>query len=159
MAWLTSPKELVAPPKPLVKPVQCYHCHRLIEVPARALVLTCPACFQRVKIDDVHVVGTQAHARVRTCGLITVGKGASLAADLIEARLGVHVLGAVTGRVFSGGPVVIGPRATWMGDCTASRLIIYPGATILGGRFTIAHNAHTLVPAEPMSRDAIGRSG
>jgi len=48
------------------------------------------------------------------------------------------VLGGLSSaQVVSGGPVVIGPKARWAGDCCAPSLEIRLGARIEGGRFTV----------------------
>lgn len=117
--------------------VRCYHCQSTISVAPKAVQLTCPACYKPIRVDDIVVEREQASGQVRTCGVVVVGQRGSLSASFIEANQGVHVLGRLSGRVVSGGPVVIGPKAVWDGDCQALSIVIQPGATIVGGRFSI----------------------
>ena len=44
-----------------------------------------------------------------------------------EAHEGIEVLGGLSARVISGGPVIIGPHARWQGDCHAPSLEIRLG--------------------------------
>lgn len=117
--------------------VQCYHCRRTIFVPVKAVTLTCPLCYKPIEVNDVFVNREQIRGAVRTCGVVVVGARGKLHAGSVVASLGVQVLGELVGDVATHGPVVIGPKAVWDGDCIAANIVIQPGATIRGGRFTI----------------------
>jgi hypothetical protein len=117
--------------------VRCYHCQRDMQVAMKAITLSCPHCYKLVHVGDVVVEKDHQAASVRTCGVVVVGKKGRLHASQIEASQGIQVLGELAGDVVCHGPVVIGARAIWRGDCSAAKIVIEPGATILDGRFTI----------------------
>lgn len=117
--------------------VQCYHCQRGFDVPGAAMSISCPWCYRRVTLDDLIVKDTCWTSRVQTCGRLTVHKRASLVASLIEARSGMTILGVCEGRLVSGGPVSLGPKAHVKGDLEAPSINIAHGATIEGGFFKI----------------------
>lgn len=117
--------------------VECLHCREGVTVPARATVLTCPRCYQRIRVDDVVVTGECSTPSLRTCGRVVVKTRSVLIAGQIEARAGLEVHGGLEGRVVSGGPVWLGPRSVWLGDLSAPQIEISPGARVLGGLFQI----------------------
>ncbi len=122
---------------PALRTVVCYHCARAIEVAALAQTLTCPCCYQRLRVDDVLIEGAVCVPELRTAGSLLVARRGSLRAGAIEAGGGLTVLGTLTGTQARSPRVSIGPRATWRGDCAAVSLDLHPTASILGGRFTI----------------------
>lgn len=150
---------LRTPAPPPTKTVQCLHCRQTIRVAERATTISCPLCARGIRVDDVVIERPITSGPVRTCGLLVVGKRGHLAAPMIEARLGVHVLGRLEGHVLSGGPVILGPKAIWQGDCTAARVVIHPGATILGGRFCILADETPSPPLPPPSQSPASASG
>ena len=98
---------------------------------------SCPDCHQPVIVQDVIVTGLKTTSRLQTCGRVVVKKRGRVIAGLIEAQKGVEVLGALNGNVISGGPVVIGPKGRWRGDCRAPTLEVQLGARIENGFFQI----------------------
>jgi predicted RNA-binding Zn-ribbon protein involved in translation (DUF1610 family) len=118
--------------------VQCYHCRHRFDVSRKAESVNCPECQQRVIVGDVVVRELRPVSRVQTCGRIVVHEKARINAELVEAHEGLEVLGGLSSaHVVSGGPVVIGPKARWAGDCCAPSLEIRLGARIESGRFTV----------------------
>ena len=118
--------------------VRCYHCTEPIEVSESALSLSCPCCCKRIVIQDLVVSGTYAGTKVQTCGKVVVERKGDLSAASVQASGGVFVEGSLKASVRSLGPVVIGAKARWRGDCHAPRIEIEPGAAIEGGDFRIA---------------------
>lgn len=117
--------------------VQCYHCLERFDVPSKAMSISCPWCYKRVTLDDLVVKDTCWTSRLQTCGRLIVQRKGSLVASLIEAREGIEVLGHVEGKLVSGGPVLIGPKARVKGDMSAPSIWVEPGAIIEGGYFQI----------------------
>jgi hypothetical protein len=117
--------------------VQCYHCRERFEVSIIAESTTCPGCNQRVIVGDVIVDTLRPVRAVQTCGRIVVKEKARVNAQIVEAHEGLEMLGGLSGNVVSGGPVIIGPKAQWAGDCRAPSLEIRPGARIESGSFII----------------------
>lgn len=134
--------------------VRCYHCARGLDVPARAITLSCPHCYKAIHVRDVVVEGAHAAAQVFSCGVVVVGERGCLKASAVTASLGVSVLGRLEAHVRTHGPVVIGPSAVWAGDCAAANIIIRPGARILSGRFSIlgAEPSHAHAPPRRSAR-------
>lgn len=117
--------------------MQCYHCRHRFDVSPKAESTGCPRCGQRVIVGDVIVRELRPVSRVQTCGRIVVHEKARINAELVEAHEGLEVLGGLSAKVISGGPVVIGPKARWAGDCHAPSVRIHLGARIEGGRFNV----------------------
>jgi cytoskeletal protein CcmA (bactofilin family) len=117
--------------------VECYHCLSAISVAARATNLTCPRCYQPIRTDDVVIDEHRVVGQLRTCGVVVVARRSSLRANSVESSAGVEVLGELRANVLTRGPVVIGPKGVFLGDCRAARVVVRPGATILGGRFEV----------------------
>ena len=132
--------------------MQCYHCRHRFDVSRKAESVNCPECQQRVIVGDVEVRELRPVARVQTCGRIVVHEKARINAELVEAHEGLEVLGGLSSaQVVSGGPVVIGPKARWAGDCCAPSLAIRLGARIESGRFTVPDDGLGLssLPSRP----------
>ncbi len=123
--------------------VRCLHCASPFVVPGTATTLTCPVCYQRVRVDDVILSGREIHHKVETCGVIVVKRGAKVSADTLSSGTGILVEGEVRTRVSKSPSIVIGPEAAWHGDLTTNQLTIEPGGTVLGGKFNIKANAAT----------------
>jgi hypothetical protein len=99
--------------------------------------LTCPWCCKRVTLEDLIVKDTSWTGRVQTCGRLIIQRRGSLVASLIEARQRIEILGHAEGKIVSGGPVLIGPKARVKGDVSAPSIWVEPGAVIEGGYFRI----------------------
>lgn len=117
--------------------VLCYHCGHQLEVAARALTTSCPGCFKALQVADIIVKTMQAVRKIQTCGRLVVEKTGRVFAQSVEAQEGVEVDGILEASVVSRGPVRIGPKATWKGDCRAPLLRVDLGSTIVGGKFVV----------------------
>lgn len=106
------------------------------------MTIPCPACHKTVTVDDVIVKSLQSVRKLQTCGRLVVQKRGQVKAELVEAHRGVEVEGVLEANVLSGGPVRIGAKAQWKGDCRAPSLEVEPGGTIRSGFFVIPD--HTL---------------
>ena len=130
--------------------VRCYHCSEPIEVSETALSLSCPCCCKRIVIQDLVVSGIYAGTKVQTCGRVVVERKGELSAAYVQASGGVFVDGSIKANVRSLGPVVIGAKARWRGDCEAPKIEIEPGAVVEGGAFRIRPvEASALATAPP----------
>lgn len=121
--------------------VRCLHCASPFVVPSSASTLTCPVCYQRVRVDDVVITGRQNHHRIETCGVVVVKKFAHVHADILASGTGILVEGEVQARSARTPSLVLGPQAVWSGDVEAQSLSIDPASTIKGGRFQIRTRA------------------
>jgi hypothetical protein len=127
------------PPAP-GRTVRCYHCGRPCEVSAHALSSSCPHCHKQLAVADIVVRARHWGTRLQTCGRIVLEPAADVRVGLLTAGAGVEVHGVLRGRVVSYGPVKLGHRARVEGDLTAPAVDVEPGATILGGSFSIRPN-------------------
>lgn len=134
LTWLTSSK-LLAPLHR--RTVRCVHCARPFTVAGTAEILTCPACYKRVRVDDVVVASSQIHGRIETCGAIIVRKTGRLTCEVMRAGMGILVEGRVQTSDAAAPIVVMSAGAIWSGSLQAARLDVQPGARVLGGRFRI----------------------
>jgi hypothetical protein len=121
--------------------IQCYHCRHRFKVSGRAMTTSCPKCSKPLMVDDVIVKTFEAVRKIQTCGRIVIQKKGHVIASLVEANGGVEVEGILEAKVVSGGPVRIGPKAMWKGDCNAPSLSVDEGCKIAGGYFVIPDNS------------------
>ncbi|MBL8764672.1 MAG: polymer-forming cytoskeletal protein [Phycisphaerae bacterium] len=135
------------PSGPGTRQVVCVRCTGRFEVPAPSISASCPRCHRQVSVTDVVVRNTRWGGSIQTCGRVLVYPGGALRSLRIEAADGVEVLGSIDADVTSGGPVLIGPGATWRGNLSAPAVEIRPGATILSGAFRIGAPAAAIAAA------------
>ena len=88
----------------------------------------------QLRLEDVVVKTVEAVRKIQTCGKVVVQKKGRVVAQLVEAQLGVVVEGTMEANVVSGGPVAIGPKAQWKGDCSAPSVSIQDGPPKKRGR-------------------------
>jgi cytoskeletal protein CcmA (bactofilin family) len=117
--------------------VRCYHCGHRFDVSARAMTGSCPKCYAKLMLDDIVIKNTQSYRKLQTCGRLVVEARGRVIADLVEAEEGVQVVGKLEAKAYRGGPVTIGAKAIWKGDCEAPSLVIEFGAQVIGGYFVI----------------------
>lgn len=98
---------------------------------------SCPKCSKPLNVQDVIVKTAHFVRKIQTCGRIVVEAKGQLNAALIQAQLGVEVVGSIEGNVTCGGLVSIGPKAKWKGDCRSTALAVAAGATITRGFFQV----------------------
>jgi cytoskeletal protein CcmA (bactofilin family) len=129
-----------AAPNP--RTVRCYHCGHTFEVSVQAQSTSCPKCSKQLRLEDVVVKTVEAVRKLQTCGRVVVQKKGRVVAQLVEAQMGVLVEGTMEANVISGGPVAIGPKAQWKGDCSAPSVSIQDGSVITKGYFVIPENRY-----------------
>ncbi|HYE60372.1 MAG TPA: polymer-forming cytoskeletal protein [Phycisphaerales bacterium] len=120
---------------PNPRTIQCYHCRQRFEIARQAQSTSCPKCSRQLRLEDVVVKTLEAVRKIQTCGKVVVQKKGRIIAQSVEAHLGVHVEGIMEANVVSGGPVTIGSKAQWKGDCAAPSVVIEDGCVITGGYF------------------------
>lgn len=141
--------------KPATRSVRCYLCDHVFEIPREAITTSCPSCNKRVVIEDIVVRHAQGNTVLGTCGRLIVQPRASVVARRIRAIEGVEVDGTIESAVETEGAVHLGAGARWKGDCRARVLVIEPGASILGGFFSIGAGASDgRVAAAPQGGEA-----
>lgn len=134
--------------------VRCYHCRRAIEVSGRAITITCPVCYGALSVADLVIKDTHWGGRLHSCGKIVVRPRARVIAKTVRAVEAVEVYGSLQADVECLGVVVIGARAVWRGNLTASAVRIEPGAVIEAGVFRIAADIGEMAIAEGVSSHA-----
>jgi hypothetical protein len=131
--------------------VQCYHCRHRFDIPSRAMSVTCPKCAKALVVEDV-VINTAHNVRkLQTCGKVVIEKKGRVVAQLVEAIGGIEVEGYLEAKVHSGGPVRIGAKAHWKGDCSAPSIVVELGGRIEKGYFVI--------PEDPLGVGDFDESG
>lgn len=106
-----------------------------------AISISCPKCAKALVIEDVIIKTAHSVRKIQTCGKLIVEKKGRCVAQLIEAQGGVEVEGYIEGKVFSGGHVRIGAKASWKGDLSAPSLVVELGGKIDRGYFVIPEDA------------------
>jgi hypothetical protein len=117
--------------------VQCYHCRHRFGVSLKTMTTACPGCSRRLTVEDIVIKTAHGVRSIQTCGRLVVQKKGHVIAQTVEAHGGVEVEGVMEANVVSGGPVRIGPKAKWKGNCTAPSLEVELGARIERGYFVI----------------------
>lgn len=120
-----------------VRTVRCYHCDHECQVPAQGMTVTCSHCYKQISLEDISVRAMHWGGSLRTTGVIVIHRKARAVSQEVVASLGVRVLGTLEANIRSGGPVFIGAAATFKGAINAPRLIVEPGAQLLGGPFRV----------------------
>jgi hypothetical protein len=117
--------------------IVCYFCRHALDVSTRTITHSCPACNKRLVVEDIIIKTLYSVVKLQTCGKLVVEPKGHVIAQYVDAQLGVEMQGQMEASVRSGGPVRIGPKARWKGDCKAPSVKIEPGAKIEAGAFTI----------------------
>lgn len=141
-----------------LREVRCYHCGNRFEVSARAMTGSCPKCYGSLMLEDVVITNTKSYRRLQTCGRIVIQARGRVIADLVDAAEGIEVTGKLEVKAYRGGPVKIGPKALWKGDCAAPSLTIEPGGKIERSWFVIPCDPYAdavPLPPEPQAPEAI----
>lgn len=133
---------------PAQRTVQCYHCRHRFEVSRKALSISCPKCSKALVVEDVVIKNAHSVRKIQTCGRLVVQKKGRVIAQLVEAHDGVEVEGILEANVHSGGPVRIGAKAQWKGDCHAPALAVEMGGRITSGYFVIPDDTLGVVDLE-----------
>jgi hypothetical protein len=113
------------------------------------MTMTCPKCSKPLLVEDVVIKVAHAVRKIQTCGRLVVQKKGRVIAQTVEAHGGVEVEGILEANVVSGGPVRIGAKAQWKGNCTAPSLEVELGGRINKGFFVI--------PDDPLGLGDVGR--
>jgi hypothetical protein len=138
----------MAKPSP-PRTVQCYHCRHRFQASRQAMTMTCPKCSKALLVEDVVIKVAHAVRKIQTCGRLVVQKKGRVIAQTVEAHGGVEVEGLLEANVVSGGPVRIGAKAQWKGNCTAPSLEVE-----LGGRI---NKCFFVIPDDPLGLGDVGR--
>lgn len=104
------------------------------------MTVGCPKCGKQLLVDDIVVKTTQQVRKLQTCGRIIVQPRGRVVADLVEAHEGIECRGLVRTKSYHGGPVHIGAKATWKGDCATPSLEVDSGAKIEDGYFAVGES-------------------
>ncbi len=139
-----------------MRSVACVHCFAPFSVPARAMVLTCPACYKRVQVADVIIDRDERFASIESGGTIAIGQAARVAADRVAAGMLLRIDGHLSARDVVAGRVELAAGATFSGNLRAGSVVISPGALIEGGAFRVDKS---LIPSLPLGTAATADAG
>ena len=99
---------------------------------------SCSHCYRQLAIADIVVRNRHWGTCLQTCGTITLERKADVRVKMLRACSGVEIHGTIKGRIVSYGPVTLSDTASIDGDLEAPAIFVAPGATIVGGRFSIS---------------------
>ena len=131
------------PRPPAQRSIVCYHCQRRFDVAAKAITHSCPACSKRLVVEDVVIKTLHSVVKLQTCGRVIIEPRGHVIAQRVDAQEGLEVDGKIEAAVYAGGPVRIGAKAHWKGDCTAPRVRVEVGSHIVSGVFAVAGDVQT----------------
>jgi cytoskeletal protein CcmA (bactofilin family) len=110
------------------------------------MTTSCPKCSKALTVEDIVIKVAHSVRKIQTCGRLVVQKKGRVIAQSVEAHGGVDVEGVLQANVVSGGPVKIGAKAEWKGDCSAPSLEVALGGRIERGYFVIRPEPAAGVP-------------
>ena len=100
-------------------------------------VLTCPGCYQRVRVEDIVINADVVERALETCGRLLIDRRGRVRTGRLAAGLSIEIRGQVAAGEVVTDRLYVGARAVISGDCRAGALVIEPGAVIGGGRFSV----------------------
>ncbi|MBN2212169.1 MAG: polymer-forming cytoskeletal protein [Sedimentisphaerales bacterium] len=112
--------------------IYCNHCGRELAVSDRVLSTNCRWCNQRVAVQDQYINHYHAGTNIETAGSIVIAEHGHVRARLQANNLEVQGSGQVYGSVIAREKVTIDAEANLLGDVTAARLEVRPGAHLRG---------------------------
>ncbi len=112
--------------------IYCNHCGRELTVSDRTVSTNCRWCNQRVAVQDQIINHYHCGTNIETAGSIVVAEHGHVRARLQALNLEVQDRGQVYGSVTAQEKVTIGAEANLLGDVTAARLEVRPGAHLRG---------------------------
>ncbi|MBX3359611.1 MAG: polymer-forming cytoskeletal protein [Phycisphaeraceae bacterium] len=143
---------------PTPRLVLCYNCSRSFSASSQAITLTCPLCYQHLRLSDVIVEAAQSVTRLQTCGRLVITARGRVTAKVVQASGGIEVHGRLQAEsAATPGHFYLAPGAVHSGNVRASSLIVHPGSTVLAGHFEITPPVESVddaaedrVPAAPI---------
>ena len=112
------------------KETYCPYCGKKLLVSQRAFSVVCPYCHQRVGVEDHVISNFYTVNLIESSGSLRVARSGNLYAKVKVTHLDVE--GQLHGNVSVKGKVTIEPGGRLVGDVTAPRLEVKPGAKLKG---------------------------
>lgn len=126
--------------------IQCNHCGGNLLVSERAISISCRYCHQRVGVEDRIIDHYHAGTNIETAGSLVITAEGHVRARLSVKNLEIQGHGQVYGNVTACGKVRVDAYAHLLGDVTAQRLEVHPGARLRGFYRIGLHEVPTLLP-------------
>lgn len=127
--------------------IQCNHCGGELTFSDRAVSINCRFCHQRVGVEDRVIDHYHAGTNIETAGSLVITPEGHVRARLSVKNLEIQSRGQVYGNVIARGKVRVDADANLLGDVTALRLEVYPGAHLRGFYRIGPHEVPTIVPS------------
>ena len=110
----------------------CIHCGGELTVSPKAFSVNCRYCNRRVGVEDHHIGHYHAGTNIETGGDVSVTSRGHVRARIHVKNLQVQPQGQVYGNVIAEEKVTVETQANLLGDVTARRLEVQPGAHLKG---------------------------
>ncbi len=117
---------------PESREVVCYRCASRLTVSGYAESSSCPKCAGNLRLLPLEIVRGHWGASLMTTESILVRAEAQVIANLAIASGDILIEGAMNSMCIAGGSVTIAPTGELRGGIRAARVIILPGARIIG---------------------------
>ncbi len=117
---------------PQSRDVVCYRCGASLPVSGYAESASCPRCAGNLRLLTLDITKGHWGTSLMTTESITVHPEAQVIANLAIASGHIHIAGSVHAMCIAGGTVTISATGELKGGLRAARVIIEPGARIIG---------------------------
>lgn len=117
---------------PESRSVTCYRCAGTLSVSGYAESASCPSCGGNLRLNPIEISKGHWGSSLMTTEQIHVHTDAQVIANLTIASGDMLIEGAVNSMCISGGTVRLTPTAELKGGVRADKVIIEPGARIIG---------------------------
>lgn len=112
--------------------VVCYRCAHTLTVSGYAESSSCPNCAGNLRLLPLEIAKGHWGTSLMTTESIVVRPEAQMIANLAIASGDILIEGAVHSMCIAGGSVTIAPTGELRGGIRAARVVILPGARIIG---------------------------
>lgn len=137
---------------PHSRTARCYRCAATLSVSGHAESASCPHCAGNLRLMPIEITRGHWGSSLLTTESIIIHPGAKVIANLSVASGDITVAGCVQSMLIAGGTVTLTGEAELRGGVRAARLVIEPGARLLGTVFESPSSALGSVDIDAASR-------
>lgn len=137
---------------PQSRDVVCYRCGATLPVSGYAESASCPKCAGNLRLLTLDITKGHWGTSLMTTESITVHPEAQVIANLAIASGNILVSGSVNAMCIAGGTVTITETGELKGGLRAARVIIEPGARIIGSVIESPSNALGRIDVDAAAR-------
>lgn len=137
---------------PQSRDVVCYRCAATLPVSGYAESASCPRCAGNLRLLPLEITKGHWGNSLMTTESITVNDGAQVIANLTIASQNITISGSVHSMCIAGQTVTITESGELRGGIRAARVVILPGAKIIGSVIESPSTALGSVDVDAASR-------